>query len=78
VKLSSKQQIEREKEYRRLDYKAVYYRLPWITEREADLELRRLHRLGLIERRPVDIVTAGNRGCGWIYYSKNCLQKIAG
>jgi hypothetical protein len=72
----SKEQIQREKDFRRLDYKGVAYRLPWITEREADLELRRLHRLGLIERRSVDAVTAGNRGCRWTYYSRKCLQKI--
>ncbi len=67
--------VERDREYRQLDYKGVHARLPWITEREADNELRRLYALGLIKRKPMELVGAGLRGTRWLYYSQNCLQK---
>jgi hypothetical protein len=75
-KLPTKRQVERDKEYRHLDYKSISYRLPWISEREADFELLRLHRLGLIQRRRLGEATAYSRGCLWEYYSPKCLQKL--
>lgn len=72
------QQADREREYRQLSYKDVSRLLPWITEREADFELRRLHHLGLIKRRALDRLTAGVEETRWIYYSQKSLQKTSG
>jgi hypothetical protein len=74
----NEEQSERQREYRQLTYKEVSRLMPWISEREADYELRRLHRLGLIKRRALDLRAASVEEARWIYYSEKCLQKSPG
>lgn len=62
-------------EWRVLDYKALTRRLPWIKPKVAEIELRWLYELGLLDRRVTGVIGAVKEGVSYAYFlSENYRQ----